>query len=168
MKRYENNYAFIDSQNLHKGIKDIGWKLDFRKFRVYLKHKYRVSKAFLFIGYLPTNTNLYRMLQDYGYTLIFKPTIIGADGKKKGNVDAELVLHAMIEYLNYDRAIIITSDGDFGCLTEYLYEKDKLKTVISPHYNTCSILLKKAAKEKVVFIDNLRTKLEHVKRKSTA
>lgn len=164
----ENNYAFIDSQNLHKGIKDLGWGLDFWKFRVYLRHKYHVTKAFLFIGYLPTNTNLYRSLQDYGYTLIFKPTITGADGKNKGNVDAELVLHSMIEYSNYDKAIIVTSDGDFACLVEYLYKKGKLKTVLSPHYRTCSILLKKAAKEKIVFMGNLRQKLSYEKRKSTA
>lgn len=159
MMRRENNYAFIDSRNLHKGVKDLGWKLDFQKFRVYLTHKYYVSKAFLFIGYLPTNTNLYRALQDYGYTLIFKPAITGADGKSKGNVDAEFVLHSMIEYANYDMAVIVTSDGDFACLAEYLYEKNKLKTVISPHYRTCSILLKRAAKEKIVFVDTLRHKL---------
>ena len=164
----ENNYAFIDSQNLYKGIKDIGWKLDFQKFRVYLKHKYRVSKAFLFIGYIPTNTNLYRALQDYGYTLIFKPTITGTDGKSKGNVDAELVLHCMIEYPNYTEAVIVTSDGDFACLAEYLYGKEKLKVVLSPHHKTCSILLKKAAKDKIVFIDNLQHKLSYPKRKNTA
>src|SRR3989338_7769983 len=115
MKKRENNYAFIDSQNLHKGINNLGWKLDFQRFRVYLTHKYHVNKAFLFIGYLPTNTNLYRALQDYGYTLIFKPTITGADGKSKANVDAELVLHSMIEYQNYDQAVVVTSDGDFAC-----------------------------------------------------
>ena len=168
MNLRENNYAFIDSQNLHKGIKDIGWQLDFQKFRIYLKHKYHISKAFLFIGYLPTNTNLYRALQDYGYTLIFKPTIINADGKSKGNVDAELVLHTMIEYPYYDKAVIVTSDGDFSCLAEYLYGKEKLKIILSPHYKTCSILLKKAAKEKIVFMDNLQKKLSYQKRKSTA
>ena len=37
MKSKENNYAFIDSQNLHLGIKGLGWILDFQKFRIYLK-----------------------------------------------------------------------------------------------------------------------------------
>ncbi len=168
MEKRENNYAFIDSENLYKGINDLGWKLDYQKFRVYLSHKYRVSKAFLFIGYLPTNTTLYRMLQDSGFTLIFKPTLTGKDGKTKGNVDAELVLHTMIEYPNYDQAVIVTSDGDFGCLVEYLYGMDKLRTVVSPHYKTCSILLKKAAREKIVFMDMLRMKLARPNRKGTA
>lgn len=164
----ENNYAFIDSQNLYKGIRDLGWELDYAKFRTYLGHKYRVSKAFLFIGYLPGNSNLYRVLQDCGFTLIFKPTLPGTDGKTKGNVDAEMVLHTMIEYPNYDQAVIVTSDGDFGCLAEYLYGKDKLKTVLSPHHKTCSVLLKKAAREKIVFIDSLQGKLARAKRKGTA
>jgi len=65
-----NNYAFIDSQNLHKGTQDSGWKLDFLKFRNYLKTKYNVEKAYLFIGYIPTNTSLYEHLQEFGYTSI--------------------------------------------------------------------------------------------------
>ena len=161
MNKFENNYAFIDSQNLYKGINGLGWKLDFNKFRIYLNHKYHVKKAFLFIGYLPENTNLYRSLQDYGYTLIFKPTITNSEGKTKGNVDAELVLHSMIELNCYDKAIIVTSDGDFACLAEYLYGKEKLKSVISPHYKTCSILLKKASKDKINFINDLKHKLSH-------
>ncbi|KKP92579.1 MAG: hypothetical protein UR98_C0023G0008 [Parcubacteria group bacterium GW2011_GWA1_36_12] len=43
-------YAFIDSQNLNLGIKSQGWKLDWRKFRQYLRNKYSVVKAYLFIG----------------------------------------------------------------------------------------------------------------------
>ena len=64
MKKLENNYAFIDSQNVNLGIQELGWKLDFRKFRVYLREKYGVKKAYLFIGYLPENQNLYRSLQE--------------------------------------------------------------------------------------------------------
>jgi hypothetical protein len=45
---------------------------------------------------------------------------------------------------------------------------NKLKTVLSPHYKTCSILLKKAAREKIVFMDTLKTKLARPNRKGTA
>jgi uncharacterized LabA/DUF88 family protein len=142
MEETKGNYAFIDSQNLNLGIQRLGWRLDFRRFRVYLREKYRVSKAYLFIGYLPGNQNLYRALQEYGYILIFKPVLERPEGPPKGNVDAELVLHAMIEYTNYDQAIIVTSDGDFACLIEYLYGKRKLAMVLSPTVTTCSILLR--------------------------
>lgn len=158
-----NNYAFIDSQNLNLGIQELGWKLSFRKFRIYLRDKYHVNKAYLFIGYLPENQNLYRTLQEYGYVLIFKPVMKDHNGKPKGNVDADLVLQAMVDYNKYDKAVVITSDGDFYCLVNYLYDNDKLEIVISPNKEKCSILLKKSAKEKIDFIDNLRQKLEYKK-----
>ena len=126
-KEKQKNYAFIDSQNLNMGIKRIGWKMDFRKLRIYLKEKYKVEKAYLFIGYIPENQNLYRSLQEYGYILLFKPILKKKDGSVKGNVDAELVLQAMIDYEEYDKAIIISSDGDFYCLVNYLYDKEKFK-----------------------------------------
>ncbi|MBU1017089.1 MAG: hypothetical protein ABIJ36_03275 [Patescibacteria group bacterium] len=91
-----SNYAFLDCQNLHLGVKSQGWKLDFAKFRIYLKDKYQVEKAFAFVGYLAGNETLYTYLQRADYIVIFKPTLeIRKRGKTriKGNVDAELVLH---------------------------------------------------------------------------
>lgn len=44
------NAAFIDAANLYQAIKDLGWALDYRKFRRYLAEKYQVGKAYLFIG----------------------------------------------------------------------------------------------------------------------
>ena len=103
MKNINNNitYAFIDSQNLNLGIKSQGWTLDWYKFRQYLKDKYKTAKAYLFIGYRAGNESLYTKLQENGFTLIFKPTLELPNGVVKGNVDAELVLHTMIEFKNY-------------------------------------------------------------------
>ena len=91
----KKNFAFIDSQNLYLSVtKGLGWKIDFKKFRVYLKEKYSVTKAYLFIGYVHTNQSLYTELQNAGFVLIFKPTLAYKDGTTKGNCDAELVLQA--------------------------------------------------------------------------
>ncbi|MBY0310073.1 hypothetical protein K2Q16_02940 [Patescibacteria group bacterium] len=87
-----NNVAFIDAQNLHLGIKSLGWRLDWKKFRVYLKDKYSVNIAYLFIGFLDTNQELFTALQNAGYVLVFKPIIFDSGGKAKGNCDADLVL----------------------------------------------------------------------------
>lgn len=125
-KKKEVVYAFIDSQNINLGIRELGWVLDFIKFRNYLKDKYQVKKAFIFIGYIPGNQSLYDALLRAGYKIVFKPTLrYHKKGKQqtKGNVDAELVLHAMIEYPKYDKAIIASGDGDFHCLIEYLNKK---------------------------------------------
>jgi len=86
------------------------------------------------------------------------------DGKPKGNVDADLVLQVMIDCDKYDKAVIVSSDGDFYSLVEYLYTKNKLKVVLSPNKEKCSILLKKKAKEKIDFLGNLRSKLEYIQR----
>ncbi|MFA6171626.1 MAG: NYN domain-containing protein [Patescibacteria group bacterium] len=160
-----NNYAFIDSQNLNLGIRDLGWRLDYKKFRIYLKEKYGVDKAYLFIGFLIENQNLYRSLQEYGYILIFKTVMKDCDGKAKGNVDANLVLQAMIDFNKYKKAVLVTSDGDFYCLADYLYKNNKLEIVISPNQGKCSVLLRKSAKEKIVFMNNLESKFSYIKKK---
>ena len=153
-------YAFIDSQNLNLSIRSQGWALNFGRFRKYLEDKYKVNKVFLFIGYVSGNESLYTSLQNQGYILIFKPTLYLPDGKIKGNVDAELVLHAMIEYSNYDKAIIVSGDGDFHCLIEYLENKKKLGRVIIPNRKSYSQLLSKF-REYMDYMNNLRKKLEN-------
>ena len=129
-------YAFIDGNNLYLGAKSQGIELDYGKLRLYLRNKLGVDIAFLFIGYNPDNARLYATLQSYGYILIFKPVVFYTENDKrtmKGNVDAELVLHsAAIEYDNYDKAVIVTSDGDFACLVQYLDENNKLAKIITP------------------------------------
>lgn len=161
MKKKENNFVFIDGQNLNLGIRNLGWKLNYSRFRKYLTEKYSVTTAYYFIGYMPGNQPLYSELQKSGYVLVFKPTIPDGNGNIKGNIDADLVLQAMIDIPNYDKAIIVSSDGDFYSLVKYLYQNNKLRFVMSPYIKTCSTLLKKEAKERVVFMDNLRKKLEY-------
>ncbi len=122
-----------------------------------------MSKAFLFIGFIPTNETLYTSLQQQGYILVFKPTLVLSDGRVKGNVDAELVLHAMIEYPNYEKAVIVSGDGDFHCLIKYLRDKNKLEKLIIPNQQKFSSLLREFIRDNAVFMNNLRGKLEHRK-----
>jgi uncharacterized LabA/DUF88 family protein len=158
----ENNYAFIDSQNLNLAIREQGWVLDFRRFRRYLQDKYEIRKAFIFIGFVPTNQDLYTALQKDGYILVFKPTLTLPTGKVKGNVDAELVLHTMIEYLNFNKALIVTGDGDFYCLIDYLIKKNKLLKLMIPNEQKFSSLFRKLM-QYIVFMNNLKDKLEYGK-----
>lgn len=170
MKPKENNYAFIDSQNLNLGVRAMGWILDFQRFRIYLREKYNVIQAYIFVGYMPGNESLYKSLQEYGYVLNFKPVIFNENIELvKGNIDADLVLKAMIDFHEnkFNKAVIVTSDGDFYSLVEYLYQKKKIKAIISPNKTKCSSLLRKSAKEKMIYLDNLKQRLEY-KRKSTA
>ncbi len=177
-KKSEIIYAFIDSQNLNLSVlkdinnksgkkKYVGWKLDFKRFFIYLKDKYKVTKAYLFIGRIAGNESLYHFLENVGYTVIYKPTLEYKNGKEKaikGNVDAELVLHTMIELSNFDKAIIVSGDGDFNCLIEYLEAQEKLLKVMIPNKISYSSLLRKFRKY-FVYISDLKSKLEYRNRK---
>jgi uncharacterized LabA/DUF88 family protein len=165
-KQDETAYAFVDAQNVTYGVSATHWKLDWGKFRLFLRNKYGVSKAFLFIGYIESNADLYKRLQEQGFILIFKNVLEIQDGDSvtyKGNVDAELVLHAMIEYPNYDKAVIVTGDGDFFCLIEYLEENDKLKKIVTPNRRYSSLLRKFSSY--IVDLYTLRGKLKYTGKK---
>ena len=161
-KKEEGNYAFIDSQNLNLGIRAQGWRLDYRTFRVYLKEKYGVSKAFLFFGYIPKNQKLYDALTQCGYEIIFKPVLLHHPDGVKGNVDAELVLQTMHEYNTYEKAVIVSGDGDFYCLVKYLFERTKLARLIVPDKRKYSVLLRRSLPrtEGITFLSDLRKRLE--------
>lgn len=147
----KGNYAFIDNQNLNLGIQKQGWKMDWRKFRKYLKDTYNVTEAFMFIGHMPEHEDMYLQLHDAGYLIVLKPTFDMSRPQKaedpnekpedkrpvKGNVDAELVLWAVKEMKNYDKAVIISGDGDFYSLVEYLEGEKKLLKLLAPnaHYS---------------------------------
>lgn len=154
-------YAFIDGQNVNLGVRSQGWQLDWRKFRQYLRNKYRVTSAFLFIGYKPGNETLYTALQQMGYIVILKPTMELPDKSVKGNADAELVLHCMIQYKNYNKAIIVSGDGDFFCLVEYLAKQRKLLHILTP--NKYYSRLFKPFSGFIIRIDWLQRSLEYKK-----
>ena len=162
----KNNFAFIDSQNLYKGLQELGWQLDFKRFRRYLEDKYQVRKAFYFIGYIATNIDLYTQLQNAGFILVFKPTL-EIKGKIKGNVDAELVLQVMIEYNNFDKAVIVSGDGDFHCLVKYLIGKGKLAKLLVPNDRKFSSLYHKHSAY-IAGINKLSDKLHVVRKKEEA
>lgn len=183
-------YAFIDSQNLNLGVQKFGWKLDWRKFRSFLKDEYGVTKAYLFIGYIPENESLYEQMHDAGYAVVLKPTFDltkprpeavepsldpadkhkhgEGDDKKpvKGNIDAELVLWAMKEMSSYEQAIIVSGDGDFYCLVEYLESKNRLKLLLTPsgHYSN----LYNRYEKYVVRLDQFRKQLTYHDRRKGA
>ena len=156
----KKTFVFIDAQNVYKGAKSQNWDLDWRKFRVYLADKYRVDKVFLFIGFLSQYQNLYSMLQESGYILIFKPTITRGDGEVKGNVDAELIVECWRREKEYDRAIVVTGDGDFTPLVDILKDKKKFAMVIAPNLKYSSSLLRKASGSKILFMDEIKTKVQ--------
>src|SRR3989338_4274985 len=168
MKQKAGTIAYIDGANLHRGIQSLGWQLDYARFHVWLSDKYGVNRAYIFIGLIPKNKDLYTYLQKSGFTLVFKEVVYDSNGKAKGNCDADLVLQATRDvYENQsDQAIIVTSDGDYASLIKFLLEKDSLKIILSPSLEKkCSILLKRT-NTSITYLDTQKSILEVKKEKA--
>lgn len=112
----------------------MGWSLDYKKFRVWLTDKYCIRTAYLFIGLIPKYKDIYTRLQEYGFTLVFKEVVYDEDGKPKVNCDADLVLQVTRDTYEskFEKAILVTSDGDYAGLVKFLQERQKLLVILSP------------------------------------
>jgi len=177
-----NNYAFIDGANLHITFEHLDWKLDYEKLLNHLRNKFNVGVAHYFIGNTPNNKDLYTNLGSYGYNVKLKEPspfitadevcpdcgkiITPAMQRHKADVDSYLTLQAMSDMDNFDKAVLITSDGDYDELVKRLLRQDKLRMVFAPCRNGCSKLLKRVAIDKIAFIDDYRNDLEKVRESS--
>lgn len=157
----KGNYAFIDAQNIHRGTRAAGWLLNWAQLREYLRTEQRVTKAFLFIGFLEGQEPLYASLKMAGYELIFKPTVKHTVAGKtviKGNVDTDLVLKTMLEWNQFDQAILLSGDGDFLSLLTHLSQAGKLKSLVVSDARSASKLLA-PFRGSTVSLDSLRSRL---------
>jgi hypothetical protein len=173
-----NNYAFIDGANLHLTYENIEWKLDYQKLRNYLQKKLDVTVAYYFIGNTDENSDIYKALDSYGYDIKLKEpspykikavdcphcqkTITPEIQRFKSDCDSLMTLQVMSDLNLFDKAIIITSDGDFDNLIKKLLQLDKLSMVFAPCKAGCSWLLKSASRGRIAFVDDYRKELEKI------
>ena len=154
------NQAFIDGQNLHLGTVNASpsWMIDLFRFRVYLAEKYSVDKAYYFLGAVDNERDrLYRTIQEAGFILIFREHNSSMTGKKKGNVDTDIVFTIMekvAEREDFDRVVLVSGDGDYIKMVKYLANKDRLLKVLSPAKKSTSSLYKSIETNFVDFLDN--------------
>ncbi len=134
---------YIDGNNLYRSAKELGFEIDYKKFRGWLRQKYDPHQVYLFIGLVPDRTKFYEYLQECGFILVFKQTI-SVEGKIKGNCDAELVLKTVSDFYTngFTSCVLVTGDGDFGCLVEFLKENNSIDCVVAPDKSKCSFLLR--------------------------
>lgn len=147
---------YIDGNNLYRSAKGVGFDIDYKKFRGWLRQKYSATKVYLFIGLVPERVKFYQHLQECGFVLVFKQTVSVGEGVVKGNCDAELVLECISDFYekDFDECILIRGDGDFGCLVEFLKDKNVISSVIAPDENKCSFLIRNKNVE-ITFLNNL-------------
>jgi hypothetical protein len=122
-------------------MKDAGWTLDYKRFRVWLTEKYAVKQAYLFMGLIPKYKDLYTYLSECGFTLVFKDVVYDGGGKPKGNCDAELVLKATRDAYEgaMERGILVSSDGDYAGLVRFLMERNQFEAISSSSSSTRSL-----------------------------
>lgn len=157
----KNGTAYVDASNLKFGIEQSGWNLDYKSFRSWLRDKFGVSKVILFMGLIPNNFELYNYLQSIGYDISFKPTITSKEGRTKGNVDGELILNIARDFYenNLDNAVLVSGDGDYHCIVEFLKEKKISIQIVSPNHKYLSLLLKRT-NVPIIILDQFIKKLK--------
>lgn len=149
----EKIYIYIDTQNIYKSLKMQWYEIDWKKFYVFLKNKYKFKKIYLFLWYIKENEKFYSNLKKWWYELVFRQ-ISNISWEIKWNVDTELTLQVISDIDFYNKAILVTSDWDFSSVVKKLNQEWKLLKVLSPNYKFCSTLLKKEAWNKILYLNN--------------
>ncbi len=160
----QNNYAFIDGQNLYLGTKQENWEINFHKFFIYLKENYKIKQAYYFLGYIQEkNNDLYKEIQEAGFVILFKDHNSYAITKKKGNVDTDIVFEIMKNIVDNDEmenVIIVSGDGDYKKVVDYLIKKNKFKKILFPNKKFASSLYKKLGSEFFDYLENIKTYID--------
>lgn len=151
------NCAFIDGQNLYLGTRDGGWAFDYRKLRRYLAEKYNVVEAHYFLGFVSNQEQeLYISLQKAGFILDFREHSSALLGKKKGNVDCDIVFSVMkklVEGEEFDKILIVSGDGDYFKLIDFLIKKGKFEKILFPNKDFASSLYDRFGSEYYDFLE---------------
>jgi uncharacterized LabA/DUF88 family protein len=159
------NRAYVDAANLDRACKDAGWQIDYAKFRIWLRDKYHVKTAAIFIGMIPKYAAMYERMQRAGFIVVHKEVVYDSTGKAKGNCDADLVVAAMRDFyeLKVGHTVLISSDGDYASLVRFLQEKNALRGILSPaSAEKCSILLKRT-QARIAYLGEQKMLLEYKK-----
>ena len=142
-KEKERNIAFIDAQNLHLWTKTDWWKVDFKRFRIYIKDKFKVDEAYFFLWFVDDDyQNMCRKIQRAGFILEFREHNTNMKGKKKWNVDVDIVfeiMHRFLEENDFNKIVLVSGDWDYIKLVKYLIEKEKLKKILFPNNKYSSL-----------------------------
>lgn len=161
------NIAFIDGQNLHLGTKECGWSVNHKRLRVYLAEKYSIQEAYYFMGFVSGDGHdLYDNLQKAGYILSFREHSEALKGNKKGNVDSDIIFAVMKKIADgepFDKIFIVSGDGDYKRLVDYLVKKDKFGKMLFPNKKFASSLYKHLGGEHFDYLESpdVRAKIEH-------
>ncbi len=160
------NIAYIDGQNLHMGTakSEPRWLIDLARLRVYLEQKYDVDRAYYYLGYVQEGASierLYETIQAAGFILVFREHNSAMLGKKKGNVDADIIFSVMKRlYLKdrFNKVVLVSGDGDYKMMVDFLIEQGKFAKILFPNRRFSSSLYKSLSRNYFVYLDDADVK----------
>lgn len=144
--------VYVDFQNISIGLEKRWFSINRKKFYIYMRDKYTITNAKLFIGYIEKYDTFYKQLQSYGYEIIFREAIF-TEKRFKANVDTDLVLEVAEDYFTHwlQKCFLLTCDGDFDVLIRFLYKKWIMWGLFISSPGDVSFLLKKYTKETDIY-----------------
>lgn len=161
MQTNQNNIAYIDGQNLHMGttkLKPSAWQVDMKKFRKYLLNKYLADTCYYFLGFVKEDCqDLYTEIQKAGFVLQFREHTSAMLGKKKGNVDSDIIFHIMKGLYKREilgKIILVSGDGDYKALVDFLIQENKFEKILFPNRKYRSSLYKKLSNRYFAHLDD--------------
>jgi uncharacterized LabA/DUF88 family protein len=129
---------FCDDSNLYHSYDKQNWRIDFRKFKRFIKgicklefiNYYIAIPAKNDVSYLGTQRFL-KKIQPYVSVKDKKLKYISAGEKiiKKGDVDVEIVLDVIRNIEKIDVFIILSGDSDLLELKNYIFKEKKKKII---------------------------------------
>lgn len=169
------NEAFIDGQNLQLGTTKAArpWKIDLKRFRIYLEKKYKIKNAYYFLGYYSSeHEKLYMEIQEAGFVLIFRKHNEKMSSIKKGNVDTDIVFEIMrklVEKEKFEKVFLVSGDGDYFKTVKFLISKNRFGKLLAPDDKKMSSLYKSLSPKYYSFLgqQDIRKKIGKEKKQKT-
>lgn len=164
------NIAYIDNQNLYMATRTSAspWDVDMEKLRVYLAKRYDVGEVYLFMGAFTNDArHVYDLFRSFGFILVWRPHGCEFAGRKKGNVDTDVVFSMMRDLHERDdvnKMYLVSGDGDYFRTVNHIMKKGKLGKVLLPSHKNASSLYKKLSYQHYAYLDSERVKSALVRR----
>jgi len=89
-------------------------------------------------------------------------------GKKKGNVDTDIVFAVMkklYRHETFDKIVLVSGDGDYKMLVDFLIEEKRFEKILFPDFKRASSLYKKITRKYFDGLDRNGVKEKIAKRK---
>ena len=106
--------------------------------------------------------NLYDKIQEAGFILKFKKHTLTMLGKKKGNVDSDIIFSVMKKLYRkekFDKVLLVSGDGDYKQLVDFLIEENKFEKILFPNKKFASSLYKQLTRVYYDYLENVRYKI---------